>query len=204
MRDTLLVAGFRLAAEKGADGFSIDDVIVAAEVSRGTFYKYYTSPADLVRDVALVLSEELILTVDQLFQGHEDPAERAATAMRAVLAWVRKAPLVGAFIMRAGWPTAGPGHVFFATVGPNIDAGLASGRFQLAHREIGLALVGGLSLGAMRGLATGQMPEDFAESVAETLLVALGLARAEALRLANLPMKLPAPLAGGLMARGVV
>jgi hypothetical protein len=48
------------------------------------------------------------------------------------------------------------------------------------------------------------MPEDFAESVAETLLVALGLARAEALRLANLPMKLPAPLAGGLMARGVV
>lgn len=203
MRDRLLLAGFRLAAEKGPEGFSIDDVIAAADVARGTFYKYFKSPAELVHAVALDLSQELLLTVNQLFKGEEDPAERAATATRAVLGWVRQAPLVGAFISRAGWPHAEPGHAFFRLVGPNVDAGIASGRFRIAHREIGLALIGGLSIGAMHSLANHDLPDDFPERVAETLLLALGLERAEAVRIATLPLVLPAPLPDGLIARAL-
>jgi len=202
-RDQLLLAGYRLVAEHGADGFSIDDVVVAADVARGTFYKYFATPAELVRDVAVALSNELILTVAQLFRGDEDPAERAAKGMRAVLGWVRQAPQLGAFITRAGWPHAEPGHAFFGTVGTTIDAGIASGRFGIAHREIGLALVGGLSIGAMHSLATSDLPDDFPELVAETLLVALRLDPAEAARIARLPLVLPAPLPGGLIARGI-
>ena len=201
MRDRLLLAGFRLVAQRGHEGFSIDDVIGLADVSRGTFYKYFKSPAGLVQAVALELSQELLLTVNQLFDSHEDPAERAATATRAVLGWVRQVPLLGAFISRAGWPHAEPGHVFFRLVGPNVDAGIASGRFSVAHREIGLALIGGLSVGAMHSFAKGDLPIDFPERVAETLLLGLGLERAEVVRIVSLPLVLPAPLPDGLIAR---
>lgn len=204
MREHLLLAGLRLVAAKGPDGFTIDDVVAAAEVARGTFYKYFDSPASLVQAVAVDLSQELIVTVNQLFSGAEDPAIRAATGMRAVLGWVRKAPVLGAFITRAGWPHAAPGHAFFRLVGPNLDAGIARGRFRVAHREIGLALIGGLSIGAMQSLATADLSEDFAELVAETMLKALGLDAAEARLLARLPMTLPQALPEGLISKCVV
>lgn len=203
MREHLLLAGFRLAADRGLDGFTIDDVVSMAEVARGTFYKYFNTTAELVREVAIELSQEVILTVTQLFQGNEDPAERAAMAIRAVLAWVKRAPLLGAFITRAGWPNAEPGHAFFRVVGPNVDVGIASGRFHLAHREIGLALIGGLSVGAMQSMATTSLPSDYPDLVAETLLVALGLSRDEAAHLARLPFTLPPPLPSGLIARSL-
>jgi len=135
MRDRLLFTGFRLAAEKGPEGFSLDDVIAAADVARVVFYKDFKSPAELVQ-------------------------------------------------------------AFFRLVGPNVDAGIASGRFGIAPREIGLALIGGLSIGAMHSLANHDLPDDFPERVAETLLLALGLERAEAVRIARLPLILPAPLFG--------
>jgi len=44
MRPRLLASAMRLIAEKGAASTSIDDVISAAEVSRGTSYNYFPSP----------------------------------------------------------------------------------------------------------------------------------------------------------------
>jgi TetR/AcrR family transcriptional regulator, ethionamide resistance regulator len=199
MRENLLLCGFQLAAERGLGGFVIDDVTTRAGVSRGTFYKYFPSTEALVRDVALDLSQELILTVQQLFTGQEDPAVRAAFGVRAVLRWVRQAPALGAFITRAGWPHAEPGHVFFRLVAPNLDAGIALGRFRLLHRDIGLALIGGLSIGAMHRLAGPGLPEDFPDRVAETLLVALGIDGDEARAFARLPFALPPALPGGLI-----
>ena len=48
MRSRLLASAMKLIAEKGPAATSIDDVISAAEVSRGTFYKYFPSPDALV------------------------------------------------------------------------------------------------------------------------------------------------------------
>jgi AcrR family transcriptional regulator len=44
MRARLLASAMQLVAEKGAAATSIDDVIGAADVSRGTFYKYSPRP----------------------------------------------------------------------------------------------------------------------------------------------------------------
>lgn len=50
----------RLVAEKGPAATSIDDVISAAEVSRGTFYKYFDSPEALFDQLALEVANEII------------------------------------------------------------------------------------------------------------------------------------------------
>lgn len=201
MREHLVVVGLSVAARKGAEGFSIDDVVVAAEVARGTFYKYFQSPAELVRAVALDLAEELIQTVHALVRGLDDPALQVALGLRAVLRFVRAVPLVGAFITRAGWPHSEPGHAFFRLVASDLDRGMAQGRFRVAHRELGLILIGGLCVGAMQSLEQGSVPEEFPEQVAETLLVGLGLPRDEAATLARVFFELPPINPDGLIAR---
>lgn len=201
MRAQLLDAGFALVVEKGPEGFSIDDVVARAGVARGSFYKYFASTGELVRALALDLSEELIATVNAAVRVIADPAERAAIGMRAVLGLARHYPMLGAFIVRAGWPVSEPGHAFFRLVGPNVDAGLSSGRFAVGHRSVALNLVGGLSVGAMHSLLTETLPEDFPDLVAEALLCGLGLLPDAAAALARLPFVLPVPPSEGRLAR---
>lgn len=199
-RDQLIRAGLRLAAERGALRFTIDDVVGAADMARGTFYKYYQTTDQLVRDVALELAEELIVTVNGLVAPLTDPAWRSSHGLRAVLHLARMAPLAGAFITRAGWPHGEPGHAFFRLVAPNLQDGMAQGRFRLARVEIGLILVGGMTVGAMQAMEAAKLPDDFPEEMAETLLVALGLDRAEAALVSRSPLILPPLRPDGLIA----
>lgn len=203
MRAQLMDAGLSIVIEKGPDGFTIDDVVARAAVARGSFYKYFAATDEMVRALALELSEDLIATVNFTVSQITDPAERAATGLRAVLGFVRVCPALGAFIVRAGWPVSAPGHAFFRLVAPNVDAGLASGRFHLGHRAVALNLVGGLSVGAMHSLLTEDLPDDFPDLVAESLLRGLGLSAQEAADLARLPFVLPPARPDSLVSRAI-
>lgn len=201
MRAHLMDAGLQVMLAKGGDGFTIDDVVAQAAVARGSFYKYFPTPAELVRAVALELSDELITTVNAVVSGCEDPALQAALGIRAILGLVRARPHLGAFVVRAGWPVSEPGHAFFRLVAPNIDAGLALGRFRSGHRSIALALVAGLCVGAMHSLITEDLPPDFAENVAEMMLCGLGIDPKEAAALARTPLTMPQARADSLLGR---
>lgn len=201
MREQLLHAALRLMATCGPEGAVIDDIVRAAGVSRGTFYKYYASPAALVRDLALRLADDMITTVHTLTRQHDDPALRAALGLRAILGLVAACPRLGGFISRAGWPVSDPSHAFFRVVAPNIDEGLASGRFHPRDRDLCLTLIGGISVGAMYRLTQGPVPEGFAEEAAEMVLAGLGLTAEEAVRLSRTAMVLPVPAPASLLAR---
>lgn len=199
-RDLLMRTGLALVAETGIFGFGIDDVIRRASVARGTFYTHYPTTEALVRDVAQALAEELIVTVNSVVQHEVDPACRAAFGLRAVLHLARQAPVLAGFVSRAGWPHSDPGHAFHRLVVPNLQAGLAQGRFQLSDGLIGAYLTGGLTIGAMHAMESGLAGPDFAEAMAETLLIGLGLDRAEATKIARIPLHLPDLPVGGLIA----
>ena len=59
MRLRLLSTAVRIGAEKGPAAITIDDVVVGAEVSRGSFYKYFPSTDALLREVATQIANEL-------------------------------------------------------------------------------------------------------------------------------------------------
>src|SRR6185369_14516799 len=84
MRSRLLSSALQLIAEQGPAATSIDDVIAAAEVSRGTFYKYFPSPEALVQELALEVAKDLVYLADPVVQEREDPAERVACGIRLV------------------------------------------------------------------------------------------------------------------------
>lgn len=191
MRARLLESALVLAAAKGPEVISIDDVIALAEVSRGTFYKYFDAPSSLMQELAAEVSRAVIETMHPLVEPLDDVAERVAAGVRMALRLVRAHPILGAFMVRAGWPVMERTHLFFTAVGADIDKGIRQGRFARMHADIGLNVLAGSMVGAMHSMTRGKVPRDFAEQTAAAVLRALGLPEGEVFELATRPLPMP-------------
>lgn len=201
MRASLMDAAVALVAESGAGAVSIDNVIRHAGVARGTFYNYFTTPADLMQSVGVELTEDLITTVDQIVRRHDDPAARVAIGLRAILACARASRVLAALIMQSGWPIAPPDHALRRLVAGDVARGLETSRFRPTPIAVAMALVGGLVVGTMPVYAEGVAPPDLDAQITETLLIGLGLSPDEASRLARVSLPPVLPRSNGLLAR---
>lgn len=191
MRARLLECALSLAAHKGPERLSTDDVIAAAGVSRGTFYKYFDSPQNLVQALAIEVTNAVIRTLHSKVEPLDDLADRMATGVRTTLRLVRAHPLLGAFMVRAGWPVSERTQQFFVVVGADLRKGIRQGRFARMHGEVAINLLAGLMVGAMHSITSERVPRDFPEQVAATLLRALGLPEQEVALLAMRPLAMP-------------
>lgn len=201
MRARLLECALSLCATKGPERLTIDDVIAAADVSRGTFYKYFDSPSSLVQDLAVEVSNAVIQTIHPLVEPLDDMAARIATGVRTSLRLVRAHPTLGAFMVRAGWPVSERTQHFFVVVGADLQRGIRQGRFARMHREVALNLLAGSMVGAMYSITHETVPRDFAEQTASATLRALGLPEQEVAALATRPLAVPVIEPGTLLWR---
>lgn len=181
-------AALRVMARSGPEGMTVDSVILEADVSRGTFYKYYDAPASLIAAVGAELAEDLIMTVAPAVQAYDDPAARLATGFRMVLRCARETPLLPRFLIRAGWPAFDRVPAFSARVGANLAAGIEQGRFRTASLPVARALVGGAVIGMMGVMVTDDTGPESDTAMAAMLLLSLGLGEAEATSIVNLPL----------------
>lgn len=204
MRAQLGEAALRVVAVHGPEAATIDLIVQAAGVARGTFYKYYVAPADLIQDVGTELAQELILAVGQTLEGLDDPALRLCQGFRSILALVKENPLLGDFLIRADWPVTDHVPAFTDLVMANIAAGLEQGRFRATSLAVARATVGGLSIGMMAELIAPGAKPGIDDEAAVTLLLALGLAEAEAKAIVALPLGAPFLPTEGLLSRARV
>ncbi len=188
MRARLLDSALLLAASHGPANLSVDSVIASAGVSRGTFYKYFNAPADLVQELAEQVSHTLIESMYPQVQAASDPALGVALGVRTALRLVRSHPLLGAFMVRSGWPAMDKAHLFFTLVGRDLEKGIRKGRFVRMHVDVALNLLAGSVVGAMHSITSGKVPRDFPEQTAAAVLRALGLAASEAAQLCATPL----------------
>src|SRR5947207_6365631 len=72
----LLQSALAVFASKGLDATVIDDVIAAAEVSRGTFYNHFNTTAELLLALAVELSDEALAFIDPAVLAQSDPVKR--------------------------------------------------------------------------------------------------------------------------------
>lgn len=83
-RDALRTAAHRLFAEKGFANTTIDDITAAADVSRRTFFRYYSSKDDLLRvDVADLLP--VLLAALRARPAQEAPLGAIHAAVRTLI-----------------------------------------------------------------------------------------------------------------------
>ena len=199
MRARLLASAMRLVAEKGPAATSIDDVISAAEVSRGTFYKYFPSPDALVRELAIEIANELIRMAEPVVQSHDDPAERVSSGIRLVARLAIDHPLAATFLVRLGWPDARGPNMLLDFVRRDLAEGIRQERFTRMPIALALNIVTGAVLGATHCMLEPGCDSDFAEQSAAAALRGLGLDAKSAQRIANSPLKPVEILSDGLL-----
>jgi AcrR family transcriptional regulator len=185
MRLRLLGTAIRLGAEKGPASISIDDVIVGAEVSRGSFYKYFASTDALVREVAMQITNELIRMAEPLVLGLDDPAERVACGIRVVSRTAIDHPVVAGFIVRLGWPDVRQPDILLDFLRRDLNAGIRQRRFVRMPITLALNTVVGAVIGATHCMLDADCERDFAEQTAAAALRALGIEAGEARRLST-------------------
>jgi len=199
MRARLLASAMRLVAEKGPTATSIDDVISAAEVSRGTFYKYFPSPDALVRELAIEIANELIGMAEPVVLSYEDPAERVSSGIRLVARLAIDHPLAATFLVRLGWPDARGPNMLLDFVKRDLTEGIRQGRFARMPIALALNIVTGAVLGATHCMLEPGCDSDFAEQSAASALRGLGVDAKSAERIANSPLKPVEILPEGLL-----
>lgn len=191
MRTRLLAAALALAAEHGIEAVTVDAVIARAEVARGTFYKYFNTPAALMQEVGQEVSDALIRAMHPAVERMEDPAERVCVGVRTVLSLARQHPQLGGFMARSGWPAMDVTHAFFTLVGHDLSHAIAAGIFTAMPAELALSTVAGTTIGALHAITTKDLPEDFPEQTAAAVLRALGLSVEDAKAKATAAMVAP-------------
>ncbi|RAK62820.1 TetR/AcrR family transcriptional regulator [Phenylobacterium kunshanense] len=177
-RAALLRAGQTLFAERSVDGVSIDDIVAAADVAKGSFYNHFPDKDALARtlaDQARLGAEALAARVGI---GIEDPAERVA---RAVCGFARQAlenPESARLGQRLFHSAAIPDAPMNAGVRADIQAGLAAGRFGGVSLEAAVLLaVGVVQMAVSRVVEQGSPAHAaaLAQDLAFGLLRALGV-----------------------------
>lgn len=175
MRARLIDGAMNLVAQNGPAATSIDNVISEAQVSRGTFYKYFDAPATLIDAVAKELSNEIIRLIDPLVQLSDDPVVRMATGVRLALRLTLQHPILGGFIARLGWPNLPPDQLMLEYVPRDLELGMQQGKFARMDMRAAMNLTGGVLMGGIHTLQSGSAPEDFPEQAAATVLMGLGV-----------------------------
>ena len=190
MRSHLITTALPLLAERGLGSNVIDEVVRAAGVSRGTFYNYFRSPEALFEAVATHVSHELISQVDPVLMAHPDPATRVASGVRLCLLAGIHNPLVAAFISRGGYTALHSNALLTTCLMRDLAEGIASGHFACDDLRLAYDLVVGPVMAIYHRMAMGEtLSTDFIDSLAGSVLLALGVSKRQAQKLSRLPLQ---------------
>jgi AcrR family transcriptional regulator len=200
MRLRLLGTAVRIGAEKGPAALTIDDIVVGAEVARGSFYKYFPSIDALLREVATQIANELIRAAEPVVQNFQDPAERVACGIRLVSRASIAHPAVAAFLVRLGWPDVRRPDILLDFVRRDLAAGIRQRRFVRMPVTVALNITTGAVLGAALCMVRDDCERDFPEQTAGAVLRALGLPPEESKRISTLRLADPEWPTAGLFA----
>jgi len=199
MRRRLFASAIQLVAKQGTATTSIDDVIRTADVSRGTFYKYFDAVDTLFDQLALVVLNEIIETVEPGVIQFEHPAERMATGMRMVVQLVLANRQIAGFLVRMGWPETRGGEVLMDLPRRDLEEGFRRGKFVAMPMELALNIVSMTVLGSVHALLAPRVPAGFVDQAVASALRALGVQHKDAVRIASMPLPAATPVEGGLL-----
>jgi TetR/AcrR family transcriptional regulator, ethionamide resistance regulator len=175
MRTRLIFAALKLAGSKAHASITIDDVLSAAEVSRGTFYRYFESPQELMHEIGLLVADELILVAESAVQGFTDPAERVACAMRTIIRFVGNHVTIAEFLVRLAWADIHESQLLLSFAKRDLEQGQLQQRFAAMPIELAMNIVTGTVFGAAQSLLLTTVGKTCPEQATASALRALGV-----------------------------
>jgi AcrR family transcriptional regulator len=141
----LMAAGRRLLSQRPIDAVTVDDIVQAAEVGKGSFYNHFADREALARAIAAQIRASIESAVMRANAGVDDPARRLARAVCAYLRFALHEPEGAGVLVHIH-----AGHTSLTAplnrgLVEDLEIGLASGRFDIATVESGVLFVLGVT-----------------------------------------------------------
>ncbi len=172
MVERLIEATMQVCAEKKHLPIVIDDVIRAADVSRGTFYKYFESLDDLIALAGTRLADEITREGAAMVANVERPIYRTAVGLRLTLGRALIDPNWGAFVSRMVY--TGNDSFIETHASREYLEGRAAGEYSFERLETVIDVTLGAISAAIRRLISGDAGPDYIDEVSVHILLALG------------------------------
>lgn len=185
-REALLRAGRSLLATRTVDGVSVDEIVAAAAVAKGSFYNHFADKDVFAREIGSAVRRQVEQAVTAINSGIDDPAQCIARGlcvfMRFAIEYRDSAQVLWRFHSGATMADAPINRGLRALV----ERGIDTRRFKHIDIESGVLLVMGVIVIALRHAFEERLttpPAQLAQRMAAGLLRALGIAPAQAERL---------------------
>lgn len=202
-RARLLHAALLLLSERNIERVAINEITEAADVGFGSFYNHFESKEGLFAALIDWAFEDFADKLDGIAHGLTDPAEVIAISVRHTLLRAQREPVWGRLLIREGVSTRALTRGLGLRLLRDSKRGLAAKRFVVADPLTSvLSVIGTVLAGVAAELhfatasavpgrsrhAAAVRVEHLAERAAVFVLQALGIKRAEAERIAQLPL----------------
>lgn len=184
----LVRAAVEVFGTRGVAGATIQEVAQVAGVTAATVYNHFASKEELLERVVVVLVESLCRAIAESQVQVADGAERIAIGQRRYVQLAQESP--GWALLLLDIAATSPSLMKHIEPYPLADLRLASRqkRVKVANESIGLDVLQGVCLSAMRRVALGLAPARYDVAVATVVLRALGMGADEAGEIAKRPL----------------
>jgi AcrR family transcriptional regulator len=144
-RAALIAAGRRLFCERPVDAVTVDDIVQAANVGKGSFYNHFADREALVREITAEIRAGVELAIDRANADVEDPAQRVARACCIYVRFALDEPERAGVLVRVQSGHTSMDAPLNRGLIDDISRGLAIGRFRVATLESGVLYVLGVT-----------------------------------------------------------
>jgi len=188
MRNSLMFSALVLASNKSIHEIDVDDIIQHAEVSRGSFYKYFPSVQALIPALADQLAHELTAEIDAITHQIPSTATRLVISAKLTMRRLVKAKVLGSFLIQLPWPSQNPEVNIFKNLSSDIELGIKEGLFNKMPSSIGCNLFVGSLIGGIHVMLGKSSSASYENKVLYPALIGLGLAAKTADELLKAPV----------------
>ncbi|PZV33994.1 TetR/AcrR family transcriptional regulator [Mesorhizobium kowhaii] len=176
-RAQILEAGASMLAERPPEGLTVDALVEAAGVAKGTFYYHFQSIDELVAAVGACLDESFNELLTPARIELNDPVDRLSFAFTQFLEKASSDAGWARLVVQSAHTSTEFGRGVRAKLKADISEALHQGRMSLQDVELAVDIVMGIWLQVTRGiLDRGTRPETTRQAV-EAVLGALGVTR---------------------------
>lgn len=187
-RKKILEVTFGLIGNEKGLTVRIEEICAAAQISRGTFYNYFTSLEQLFEVLAIELSHGLNSALASTLDETQSHAEGSNAAIQHYLNYARRDPAWGWAMVHLS--AYGPkfGAESYEACYRAIENGIEAGEFDVPNATVGRDLMTGTVMATVRTMLRVGTDSSQPRIIAYHLLRALGVADARAKEIADSPL----------------
>ena len=186
-RTELLAAAEELAAKRGLDTVSVDEITASANVAKGTFYVHFTDKSELVRAIGERTRADLREVIIRTNADVEDTARRVANRLAVIYTFAIEQPLRARALLNLDPSIIDPDAPINAVFRSDVEEGIKAQRLWAPTVDAAMVAFIGAAMAAISRLSRpASEPNELyglAADLIAVMLVGLGLEPDEALSL---------------------